>query len=155
MDSAGIAKWMLTHWSPPTSYIWPSLMVKPEALAKKGMWFIAVGARQAWVNSEPFTLRYTFPIPYSYTTHVYNHDSDGPQNLVTSKGSLPLPVRLSTRLLVACKSRESKKKKSVSECDASMRLWSKQMPNHVFLMSLTNGWRPFYQGLPSHCTAEF
>ena len=33
-----------------------------------------------------------------------NHDSDGPQNLVTSKGSLPLPVRLSTRLLVARKS---------------------------------------------------
>ena len=64
------------------------------------------------VNCKSFVvdykLCYTFSIPYSYTTHVYNHDSDGPQNLVTSKGSLPLPVRLSTRLLT----RMEKKKKN-------------------------------------------
>ena len=52
---------------------------------------------------------YTFLIPYSYTTHIYVHDSGSPQNLVTSKGSLWLPMCLSTRLLVACKSRELKK----------------------------------------------
>ena len=46
------------------------------------------------------------PIPYSYTTHIHTHESDHTQNLITPKGSLTLPVRLSTRLLVARKSRE-------------------------------------------------
>ena len=52
-----------------------------------------------------------------------------------------------------CKKREWMRCAVTSRGRSSMRLWSKQMPNHVFLMSLTNGWRPFYQGLPSHAEA--
>ena len=48
--------------------------------------------RHLYTNlSDPFTLHYIILIPYSYTTHIYIHNSDSPQNLVTSKGSLLLP----------------------------------------------------------------
>ena len=60
---------------------------------------------------NPFTFCYTLLIPYSYTTHIYIHNSDSPQNLVTSKGSLLLPMHVYTRLVVAPKSQESKKRK--------------------------------------------
>ena len=50
------------------------------------------------------------PSPYSSIQLHYTHDSDSSEDLVTSKGSLPLPMHLSTRLLVARKSRESEKK---------------------------------------------
>ena len=52
VDSAGIAKWIsMLKQSPPTSDIWLSLTVKPEAWAKKDMRFIDVGARQAQENA--------------------------------------------------------------------------------------------------------
>jgi len=60
---------------------------------------------------DPFTLNYTLSIPYSFTYIIYIHGSDSLQDLTTHKGSLTLPVHLSTRLLVARKSIESKKKK--------------------------------------------
>jgi len=60
---------------------------------------------------DPFTLNYTLSIPYSFTYIIYIHGSDSLQDLTTHKGSLTLPVRLSTRLLVARKSIESENKK--------------------------------------------
>ena len=47
--------------------------------------------------------------------HIYIHDSDSPQNLVMSKGSLLLPMHLSNRLLVAHKFQELKKKTDDSQ----------------------------------------
>jgi len=42
---------------------------------------------------------------------IYYHNSDPTPYLITSKGGLQLPVRLSARILVARKSRENKNKK--------------------------------------------
>jgi len=63
-------------------------------------------------TNTPFTLNYTLLVPYSFTTINYIHGSDTLQDLTTPKGSLMLPVRLSTRPLAARKSVESKNKKS-------------------------------------------
>ena len=44
------------------------------------------------------------------TRSIALHKTDNPQNIITFKGSLLLPMRLSTRLLVAHNSRELKKR---------------------------------------------
>ena len=71
---------------------------------------------------DPLTLIYTLSIPYSFTRIIYIHKSDTLQDLTTHKGNLMLrPVRLSTRLLVARKSIESKKKKKLGLNKAKIR----------------------------------
>jgi len=52
----------------------------------------------------------TFPVPCSFTTHTYNHTMDNSLDPYSPKGSIMRPVCLSTRLLVARKSLETKKK---------------------------------------------
>ena len=47
-------------------------------------------------GESPYTQLSTFPVPYSYTKHIHFHECEASIDIITSKGSLPLPVRLST-----------------------------------------------------------
>ena len=72
----------------------------PRARAKS--WRLPSSLAQHWCNRpgtrplDPYTQLSTFPVPYSYTHPIYFHEREASIDVITSKGSLPLPVRLST-----------------------------------------------------------
>jgi len=88
-----------TNWPPVQDY-------DPNTGPRKLMPFLVCKKLQKWASNPQFWARVcTF------------HRSDTLQDLTTHKGSLMLPVHLSTRLLVARKSIELKRRKKGSAHD--------------------------------------
>jgi hypothetical protein len=106
-----------------------------EAMAKKTL---SMGTAQVrcHLSMTPFHTDNMIrpPLLYSYTTHTYIHTSEHSPDLTTSKGCLMPPVRLSTSLLVARKSRETKKKKKHDPSKMGITLQAKVEPADTSLL---------------------